>query len=56
MPSYILRTIDPALWADVKTRADSDGLPLRQVILALLRHYADGKVRLAASVKAKTVD
>lgn len=39
----------------VKARADSDGLPLRQVILALLRHYADGRVTLRARITARTV-
>jgi hypothetical protein len=42
MPSYILRTIDPKLWERVKARASKDGLPLRALILALLRGYAAG--------------
>lgn len=52
MPSYILRTIDPDLWARVKTRAESDGIPLRAIILALLEMYADGKVNVKSIVKA----
>jgi hypothetical protein len=46
MPSYILRTIDPDLWARVKKRAEVDALPLRGVIMALLRAYADGHVEI----------
>lgn len=51
MPAYILRAIDPALWATVKARAQQDGMPLRAVILLLLDLYGRGKVQIAA-VKA----
>lgn len=47
MPSYILRTIDPELWVRVKARADREGLPLRALILALLRAYADGHLSVS---------
>lgn len=47
MPSYILRTIDPDLWARVKTRSEADQIPLRAIILALLELYASGKVNVA---------
>ncbi len=40
MPSYILRKIDPDLWASVKARAAAEGRPLRFIILALLKAYA----------------
>lgn len=46
MPSYILRTIDPELWVKVKQRAEKDGLPLRALILALLRGYAEGEITI----------
>jgi len=46
--NYILRTIDPALWARVKARALTDGMPLRGVILKLLALYADGKIAINA--------
>lgn len=46
MSSYILRTIDPDLWARVKARSQADGIPLRAVILKLLVLYASGEVRL----------
>jgi hypothetical protein len=46
MLSYILRSIDPELWDDVKARAARDGLPLRAVILALLRGYAAGELAI----------
>jgi len=49
MSSYILRTIPPDLWAAVKVRAQGDGTPLRQVILFLLRAYADGEVSLGVT-------
>lgn len=48
MPSYILRTIDPDLWARVKTRSEAEGIPLRAIILKLLELYADGKLTIAA--------
>jgi hypothetical protein len=44
MPNYILRSIDPDLWTRVKTKAASEQLPLRVLILQLLRAYADGEV------------
>lgn len=52
MPSYILRTIDPDLWSRVKTRAESDQIPMRAIILALLEMYASGKIGVKASIKA----
>lgn len=54
MSSYILRTIDPDLWARVKTRSESESLPLRAIILALLEMYADGRINVkTAATKAK---
>lgn len=44
MPSYILRTIDPDLWARVKARAEKQDIPLRMLILTLLEAYAAGQV------------
>lgn len=49
MPSYILRTIDPDLWARVKARSEADGMPMRAIILKLLAMYADGKIQIAAT-------
>ena len=49
MSSYILRTIDPDLWARVKTRAALDGMPLRAVILHLLRLYGQGQIVIHAA-------
>lgn len=46
MPSYILRTIDPELWHQVKERASREGWPLRALIMALLRGYAEGAIAL----------
>lgn len=39
MPSYILRNIDPSLWAAFKARAEQEGHPLKWVILQLLARY-----------------
>lgn len=48
MAAYILRNIDPALWARVKTRSELDGMPLRAVILKLLEEYAAGAIIIRA--------
>jgi len=47
MPSYILRTIPDELWTRVKAQATGDNLPLRYVMLGLLKAYADGDIRIA---------
>jgi hypothetical protein len=49
MPSYILRNINPELWQQVKQRAASDQLPLRVLILQLLKGYAEGEIHIRAS-------
>jgi hypothetical protein len=49
MPSYILRNVPPELWDAVKARAEGEGLPLRHIILQLLRAYAEGHVHLTAA-------
>jgi hypothetical protein len=51
MPNYILRSIDPDLWTRVKTKAASEQLPLRVLILQLLRAYADGEVTVRFTKK-----
>lgn len=48
MPSYILRNIDPTLWARVKTRSEAEGIPLRAIILKLLELYGTGEVIIKA--------
>lgn len=48
MPSYILRTIDPDLWARFKARAEADGIPMRALILMLIDWYASGKIDIGA--------
>lgn len=37
--NYLLRNIDPLLWAKFKARAAKDGHPLRWVILHLIDRY-----------------
>jgi hypothetical protein len=39
--AYIIRDIDPGLWARVKSRAALESRPMRAIILALLTWYAD---------------
>ena len=46
--AYILRNIDPDLWARVKARAQQDGMPLRAVILKLLALYGTGELVITA--------
>lgn len=48
MSSYILRTIDPDLWARVKARSEAEGIPLRAIILKLLALYAKGEITITA--------
>jgi len=52
MPAYILRNIDPDLWTRVKHRAESEGRPLRWIILTLLDHYARHGLPSAPSQRA----
>lgn len=53
VPNYILRNIDDRLWARVKTRAQQDNTPLRALILALLRAYADRSVSITEATAAQ---
>jgi hypothetical protein len=39
MPSYMLRAIDPDLWARFRARAEREGRPLRALLLALIERY-----------------
>lgn len=48
MPSYILRNMDPELWARFKARSEQDGIPMRALILKLVELYADGKIAISA--------
>lgn len=48
MGAYILRNIDPALWARVKARSRAEGIPLRAIILKLLELYGAGEVHITA--------
>lgn len=49
MAAYILRNIDPDLWARVKARSWAEGVPLRAIILKLLELYETGKVSIRAT-------
>lgn len=48
MKNYILRKIDPDLWAKVKARSKAEGITLRAIILKLLALYGAGQVTLSA--------
>jgi hypothetical protein len=47
--NYLLRDIDPELWARVKDRAKFDGLSVRLVLFLLIKAYADGKILVGAA-------
>jgi hypothetical protein len=47
-PDMLIRDINPDIWAQFKSRAKTEGHTLRQVILLLLRAYADERVFLGA--------
>jgi len=48
MATFVLRTIDPDLWARVKARNAREGITLRQLFLRLFEDYADGTISPAA--------
>jgi hypothetical protein len=41
MPTFPIKDIPDDLWAQVKVRADADGLKLRHVMLVLLRFFVE---------------
>lgn len=47
MPAYILRHIDSTLWARFKARSETEGIPMRALILLLIEAYAEGKVSVS---------
>jgi plasmid stability protein len=44
MKTFLIRGIDPDLWAKVKVRAARDRQTIRAVVLRLLRLYVAGRV------------
>lgn len=48
VPSYILRNIDPKLWAKFKARAAETGIPMRALMLILVEAFVDGRLAVAA--------
>jgi hypothetical protein len=48
MASYILRKINPELWARFKARSESEGIPMRALMLLLIKAYADHDITLQA--------
>jgi hypothetical protein len=51
MPSYILRNIDPDLWARFKARSEREGIPMRALLLLLVAGYASGEITVTAQQK-----
>lgn len=51
MSDHLIRKVPDDLWQRVKARATAEQLPLRQLLLHLLRSYADGD--LSISIQAK---
>jgi hypothetical protein len=49
MPSYILRKINPELWARFKARSESEGIPMRALMLKLIEAYANGEITISAN-------
>ncbi len=41
MPAYILRHIDPDLWAGFKARAKSEGRQLRWLLIEMISRYIE---------------
>jgi len=42
--TYMLRDVPPELWAEVKGKAAHEMVPLRALIIRLLRAYVAGQV------------
>lgn len=42
MPNFILRKVDDKLWRQVKSRAASEGISLKDLALRLFAMYAAG--------------
>lgn len=42
--TYLLRDIDDALWRRVKVKAAQEGIPIRDVILRLLKAWVRGQI------------
>jgi len=51
--SYILRDINPDLWARVKTRSAVDQMPVKAVIFKLLEMYAEFRINIQAEGDSK---
>lgn len=51
MANFLLDKFDDALWLRVKHRALNDGVSLRALVLALLKLYASGEVKLPKDKK-----
>jgi hypothetical protein len=54
MPTYILRDLDPDLWAHVKAHSRQQGIPLREVLVKLLTAYVINPDVIVANSTAHT--
>jgi hypothetical protein len=48
MTSYLLRSVDDALWRRVAQQAETQGITIRAALMLLLQAYADGQVVIGA--------
>ena len=56
MTQYLLRNIDPEIWAQACARAQRDQVTLRAVLLALVEFYAAGNGTLTRQRFVSTAD
>jgi hypothetical protein len=48
MADYLIRNIDPDIWARFKARSEHEGVPMRVLLLLLIEAYADKKISVSA--------
>jgi hypothetical protein len=51
MPSYMIRRIDPDLWAEIRDRADRNGIALRDLFNQFMRAYSDNRLIMAVDLE-----
>ena len=51
MSMYILRKIDDDLWERFQARCKADNFTMRNLVLALVSGYADGKIKVTAEAR-----
>jgi len=51
MAMYILRKIDDALWKRFQDRAKAENFTMRNLMLALVSGYADGRIKVTTEAR-----